>query len=196
MWQTGYDTLERIARGAVFVAGLALLVAAALVTVDVLCRKFLGLTVSGSDEISGYIFAAGTTWAYSYALLHRSNVRIDALYNIFPLWLKATLDVVGVSLLLIYMAIQTKLSVEVFIESWKLDSVAVTTLATPLWIPQLLWAAGLVLFMVTLIFVAAFSITRLIHKDFANVNRVAGVLTVDEEVQEEMRGLDLDGRTI
>lgn len=196
MWQTGYNTLERVARGAVFVAGLALLVAATLVTVDVLCRKFLGLTVSGSDEISGYIFAAGTTWAYSYALLHRANVRIDALYNIFPIWLKATLDVVGVTLLLIYMAIQTKLSVEVFIESWKLDSVAVTTLATPLWIPQLLWAAGLVLFMVTLIFVAAFSITRLIHKDFANVNRVAGVLTVDEEVQEEMRGLDLDGRTI
>lgn len=196
MWQTGYDTLERIARGAVFVAGLALLVAAALVTVDVLCRKFLGLTVSGSDEISGYIFAAGTTWAYSYALLHRANVRIDALYNIFPIWLKATLDVVGVTLLLIYMAIQTKLSVGVFIESWKLDSVAVTTLATPLWIPQLLWAAGLVLFMITLIFVAAFSITRLIHKDFANVNRVAGVLTVDEEVQAEMKGLDLDGRTI
>lgn len=196
MWQTGYDTLERIARSAVFVAGLALLIAAALVTVDVLCRKFLGLTVSGSDEISGYIFAAGTTWAYSYALLHRSNVRIDALYNIFPIWLKATLDVVGVVLLLIYMSIQTKLAVEVFIDSWRLDSVAVTTLATPLWIPQLFWAAGLVLFIITLIFVAAFSITRLIHKDFANVNRVAGVLTVDEEVQEEMRGLDLDGRTV
>lgn len=196
MWQTGYDVLERIARSAVFIAGLALLGAAVLVTVDVLCRKFLGLTVSGSDEISGYVFAAGTTWAYSYALLHRSNVRIDALYNIFPLWLKAVLDVVGVSLLLVYMAIQTFYAVDVFLESWKFDSVAVTTLATPLWIPQLLWVIGLLMFMVTLIFVAAFSIARLLVGDFAQVNRVAGVMTVDEEVEEEMRGIDLDGKAV
>ncbi len=191
MWQRGLATLEAIARRAVFVAGLALLAAAALVTVDVLCRKFLGLTVSGSDEISGYVFAAGTTWAYSYALLHRSNVRIDAIYNLFPLWTKAVLDVVGVVLLLIYMGIQTRLSVNVFLESWAQDSVAITTLATPLWIPQLFWAAGLVLFMVTLIFVAAFSIAKLVVGDILSVHAVAGVLTVDEEVEEEMRGIGI-----
>ncbi len=196
MWQSGYDTLEWVARRAVFVAGMALLAAAVLVTVDVFCRKFLGLTVSGSDEISGYVFAAGSTWAYSYALLHRANVRIDAIYNLLPLPVKAVLDVVGVTLLLAYMGIQTKLAAGAFIESWNNSSVAVTTLATPLWIPQLFWVAGLVLFMVTLIFVAAFSIARLLTRDFAAVNSVAGVLSVDEEVQAEMQGVDLDGRPV
>lgn len=195
MWQRGLLVLENIARKAVFVAGLALLFAAVLVTVDVLCRKFIGLTVSGSDEISGYVFAAGTTWAYSYALLHRSNVRIDAIYNLFPLWLKAGLDVVGVVLLLVYMAIQTQLAAGAFIESWNQDSVAVTTLATPLWMPQLLWVAGLVLFLITLIFVAAYSIARLLVGDVLTVHAVVGVLTVDEEVEEEMRGVGVDRGT-
>jgi len=196
MWQSGFNVLEAIARRAVFVAGCALLAAAALVTVDVLCRKFLALTVSGSDEISGYVFAAGTTWAYSYALLHRSNVRIDAIYNLFPLWIRAVLDVVGVSLLLLYMAIQTELAVGVFLESWEQNSVAITTLATPLWIPQLLWVVGLVLFMITLIFVAAFALARLVAGDVAAVSKVAGVLTVDEEVEAEMHGIDLDGKSV
>lgn len=196
MWQSGYDALEWVARRAVFVAGLALLTSAVLVTVDVLCRKFLSLTVSGSDEISGYVFAAGTTWAYSYALLHRSNVRIDAFYNLFPVWLKAILDVVGVTLLLVYMSIQTELAVGVLLESWAQNSVAVTTLATPLWIPQLFWVLGLALFIITLIFVAAFAIARLVVGDVAGVNRIAGVLTVDEEVEAEMQGVDLEGKAV
>ncbi|MEQ9126160.1 MAG: TRAP transporter small permease [Alphaproteobacteria bacterium] len=196
MWQGIHDALEGVARRAVLIAGMALLTAAALVSVDVLCRKFLSLTVSGSDEISGYVFAAGTTWAYSYALLHRSNVRIDAVYNLLPLWLRAVLDVVGVSLLLFYMGIQTHLALGAFIESWEGGSVSVTTLATPLWIPQLFWVLGLILFMITLIFVAIFSLAKLLAGDYAAVNVVAGVLSVDDEVEEEMRGLDLDGKRV
>jgi len=192
MWQSGFNGLEWVAKRAVYVAGVALLVAAVLVTVDVLCRKFLSLTVSGSDEISGYVFAAGTTWAYSYALLHRSNVRIDAVYNLFPIWVRAILDVVGVVLLLVYMAIQTELAIGVFVESWTAGSIAITTLKTPLWIPQLFWVIGLILFMITLIFVAAYSIARLLVGDMAGVHKVAGVLTVDEEVEAEMQGVKIE----
>lgn len=195
MWERGFAILETISRRAVYVAGIALLIAAVLVTVDVICRKFLSLTVSGSDEISGYVFAAGTTWAFSYALLNRSNVRIDVLYNLMPIWAKALLDIVGVILLLTYMGIQTNLAIGTFIESWEQNSTAVTTLLTPLWIPQLFWVAGLVLFMITLIFVAAFSISRLIVGDMAGINKVAGVLSVDEEVQAELSGRDAKRET-
>ena len=73
-----HHRLEQISRFAVWVGGAALMAAAFMVTVDVLFRKFVGITMSGSDEYSGYVFAASTTWAYSYCLLHRSNVRIDA----------------------------------------------------------------------------------------------------------------------
>ena len=100
-----HSALKRVSLWAVWLAGLALLLSAIMVTVDVLCRKFLGVTMSGSDEISGYVFAAGTTWAYSYCLLNRSNVRIDALYNFLPVGVRAGLDVFGVTLLLIYICL-------------------------------------------------------------------------------------------
>ena len=91
---------------AVWIGGGSLLLAAVMVTVDVLCRRFLGITMSGSDS-TGYIFAASTTWAYSYCLLHRSNVRIDALYNLLPRPVTGILDVVGLSMLLYYMSVMT-----------------------------------------------------------------------------------------
>ena len=72
-----HRALQRISLWAVWIAGTALLLSAFMVTFDVLFRKFFSITMSGSDEVSGYVFAAGTTWAYSYCLLNRSNVKYD-----------------------------------------------------------------------------------------------------------------------
>mgnify|MGYP003325225332 CR=1 FL=1 len=105
MFEAIHSRLERISQYAVWVGGAALLAAAVMVTVDVFARKFFSITMSGSDEYSGYVFSATTTMAYSYCLLHRSNVRIDALYNLLPRQVTAFLDVIGLSLLLYYMSI-------------------------------------------------------------------------------------------
>ena len=78
---------ERFARYTVWAGGVLMLVAAVVVTLDVLQRKvshLTGLSISGSDEISGYLFAISTAWAFSFALLHRANVRVDALYLVLP----------------------------------------------------------------------------------------------------------------
>lgn len=189
MLQRLHGALEHISRYAVWCGGAALLVAAVIVTVDVFMRKFLSITMSGSDEISGYVFAASTTWAYSYCLLHRSNVRIDALYNFFPRWLKAVLDVVGVTLLLGYMSLLTDKAVDMLITSWNNDSVSISTLAVPLWIPQLFWVAGLVLFIFTLLVVALHALFGLVTGDLDRVQRVAGVRSVEEEIDEETHGM-------
>lgn len=185
-----YHGLERVSRVAVWLGGLALMICAVMVTVDVLARKFLGMTMSGSDEISGYVFAAGTTWAYSYCLLHRSNIRIDALYNFLPAWARAALDVLGLALLLLFMWHMTDKSIDVFLTSWQYDSVAITTLATRLWIPQLFWVAGLVLFVFTLIVVLLYTVLSLLRRDLATERRIAGVLTIHEEIAEETHGID------
>ena len=84
--------LLSVSRFAVWIGGAALMLSAIMVTLDVISRKIFGFTISGSDEISGYVFAAGTTWAYSYCLLHRSNIRIDAVYNLLPPVVRNVLD--------------------------------------------------------------------------------------------------------
>ena len=181
--------LGRISRYAVWVGGAALLGAAVLVTLEIFLRGAFNVSIGGADEISGYIFAASTTWAYSFCLLHRANVRIDAFYNFLPRPVRAVLDVVGTVLLLGYMGILTESALNVFLESWANNSTAITTLQTPLWIPQLFWLAGLMLFMVTLIVVALYSLLTLLRGDIAGVQRIAGVRSIDEEVAEETHGM-------
>jgi TRAP-type C4-dicarboxylate transport system permease small subunit len=186
-----HRALQRISLWAVWIAGTALLLSAFMVTVDVLFRKFFSITMSGSDEVSGYVFAAGTTWAYSYCLLNRSNVRIDVLYNFLPVRIRAILDVVGVALLLYYMSYLTRKAYGVFWTSWTGNSVSTTTLQTPLWIPQLAWFLGLALFVVTLSFVLLYTLVGLIRRDDALVQRVAGAMSAQEEIVQETHGLDV-----
>lgn len=191
MLESIHSRLERISQLAVWVGGAALLAAALMVTVDVLSRKIFSVTMSGSDEYSGYVFSATTTWAYSYCLLHRSNVRIDALYNYLPRKVTAILDVVGLLLLFYFMSIMTYYAMVSFVDSWVNNSVSITTLGTPQWIPQLFWVAGLILFFVTLIFVVVYSVAALLQRNWDLVARVAGVPSIAETMQEETHGIDV-----
>ena len=189
MFERIHARLARIAQVAVWIGGGAHLAAAIMVTIDVVLRKIFSVTMSGSDEMSGYVFAAGTTWAYSYCVLHRSNIRIDAVYNLLPRRLCGVLDIVGVVLLLIFNGVLTRHAWEAFATSYVRDSVSITTLATPLWIPQLFWVIGLIAFQLTLIFVAVYATLRYWQRDDAAVNRIVGVPTVAEEVEAETRGM-------
>ncbi len=186
-----HNWLDVLSRWAVWIGGASLMLSAIMVTVDVICRKFFGITMSGSDEITGYVFAASTTWAYSYCVIHRSNVRIDAAYNFLPIWLRAILDVVGLALLLGFMAYLTDKAIDVFVTSWQRDSVSITTLATPQWIPQLAWVTGLVLFVFTAGFVLIYALVALLRGDVVLVQHVAGAMNVEDEIAEETHGMDI-----
>jgi TRAP-type C4-dicarboxylate transport system permease small subunit len=192
MFERIHELLKRISTYAVWVSGAALMISAIIVTVDVVLRKFVGWTMSGSDEVTSYVFAAGTTWSYSYCLLHRANIRIDAVYNLLPVGVRNGLDLVGVFLLLLYMGVLTDRAVVVLQDTIENGSVSNTTLTTPLWIPQLAWLGGLIMFMITLIFVAAYAATAMLKRDSAAVTRIAGILSIEEEIEEETRGTGAD----
>lgn len=183
--------LEHLSRYAVWVGGASLLLAAIMVAVDVTLRKAFGITMSGSDEISGYVFAASTTWAYSFCLLHRSHIRIDALYNQLPLPARGILDIVGLTLLLVYMAILTKHSWIAFMTSYDNNAVSITTLSTPLWIPQAFWVFGLILFVITLAFVLVHAVTALLVRNWQLLASIAGIMSIEEEIEEETAGVEV-----
>ncbi len=183
--------LEQISRLAVWIGGGTLMAAAFMVTIDVLSRKFIGITMSGSDEYSGYVFSATTTWAYSFCLLHRSNVRIDALYSTLPRPVAACLDVIGCILLLYYMSIMTYYAGIAFTDSYENNSVSITTLATPQWIPQLFWFVGLLLFLVTLVFVTLYTLVALLQRNWELIGKIAGVPSIADVIEEETHGQDV-----
>jgi len=191
MFERIYHALEWVSRRAVWMGGAALLLAAVMVTLDVVSRKLFNVTMSGADEISGYVFAASTTWAYSYCLLHRANIRIDALYTFLPRRLCAVLDTLAVALLLLYNSVLAYRAWGAFSESWARDSVSITTLGTPQWIPQLFWASGLIFFEAVLLFVFLYTMAGLLRRDPDLVGRIAGVPSVAEEIEAETHGMTL-----
>ncbi len=176
---------ERIAHLAVWVGGALMIFAAFMVTLDVLLRKFLSVTLGGADEISGYLFAIATVWAFSYAALHRVNVRIDALYTHFPRPLRAALDLLGLALLTGFVLLLTWRATLLFTDTVENWSRSITPLQTPLAIPQSLWLAGLLLFSFTLVLIMTASVVAIFRGDIAKMQRLIGVRTVSEEVEVE-----------
>jgi len=181
-----YRLFERVAKVAVWVSGFALLAVALLVTVDVISRKWFGATLAGSDEISGYVLACASSWAYAFCLMRRSHIRIDAVYNFVPLRIRCLFDILGLTVLLVFIALMTHRAVGVLVESLETNAISNTSLVTPLWIPQAFWVGGLVFFTATLVVVLVHVILAFARRDLASVQRSAGVPSVEDSVEEEI----------
>jgi len=169
MLATIHNGFEKLSKMAVWIGGASLLGAALMVSIDVICRKFFSITMSGSDEYSGYVFAASTTW-----------------------------DLIGLILLLYFMAIMTYHALIVFWDATicfrdaeRKCAVAITTLGTPQWIPLFFWVFGLVMFIITLLFLLIYTTVALCQRNWALVAKLAGVPSVVDTIEEETQGVDV-----
>lgn len=145
--------------------------------------------MSGSDEVSGYLFAIATALSLPYALLHRANVRIDAAYVFLPPKVRYGLDLFGLALLSIFAFFVTwraALSVQV---TWTNGSRAITPLQTPLILPQSAWLFGWLLLCLCLALVFVAMIAAGLRRDFERASQIAGIPSVEEEIQEETAGV-------
>ncbi|MEM7375941.1 MAG: TRAP transporter small permease [Pseudomonadota bacterium] len=185
MFDRLHTSLSSLARGAATVGGLAMCGAAFMVTLDVLSRKLFGVTLRGADEITGYVFACTTTWAFAHALMTRSHIRIDAAYTVLGTPMRALLDVLGLGLLTLYIGLLTRSAWSVVTESVRYDYTAQTPLATPLWLPQSVWFAGLAFMSVCLAFLMVRALWLVARRDWQAINAFAGVRSLDQDIAEE-----------
>lgn len=181
-----YSLAEKVSQMATWASAGLLFFAATYITIDVLCRKLFSVSLHGSDEISGYVLAISTSWSLSFTLLKRANVRIDALYMRLSSRLTAWLDVVGLLLMGVFMAVVAWFSVSLWLNSVWMGATASTQLRTPLMIPQGLWAFGFVLFLVVLLVLLCKVGALLCKGDYEAVGRIAGIRSVAEEVSDEV----------
>lgn len=175
----------RLSRYGVWFGGALVLASAFLVAFDVIVRKLFVFTVGGADELSGYAFAIGTTWALAFTLLQRANVRVDALYIRLPAALQAVLDLVALLALGFFVGLLTWQAWAVLETSLAFDARATTPLQTPLWMPQSLWLAGLVLFAFTWLPLLLRTLLALLTGDLGTVRRLAGARTIEEDAAAE-----------
>lgn len=173
-----------LSRWAVWVGGALTLASVLLITFEVVSRRLFGFSLGGADELSGYAFAISITWAFAFTVLERANVRIDVLYQHLPVRVTAFLDWLSLVALGVFAVYLSYYGTLVALTSWEQSSAANTPLATPLWIPQFLWAAGLVWFVIVLLLMLLRSSAALVTGDLELVKTLAGMKTASEEADE------------
>src|SRR5229473_8674701 len=110
--------LRDVTRWGLWFGGALVLLAAVLIAVDVLMRKFLATSIGGADELAGYALAIGTAWGLGATLVDRAHIRIDSLYVLFPQKLRLALDLVALILLIGFFALTLWHGLGVLSQSW------------------------------------------------------------------------------
>ena len=181
--------IRRFAQWGLWFGGALVMLAAVLIGIDVVLRKFFALSIGGADELAGYALAIGTTWGLGAALLDRAHIRIDSLYLLFPQKLRLVLDLAALALLVGFFALVAWHGMSVVSQSWTSESRSQSALETPTIIPQAMWLAGLVVFVAigVVLLIDALRITA--AGNLRGATRLVGTRSAEEEVQDEIRDL-------
>jgi TRAP-type C4-dicarboxylate transport system permease small subunit len=195
--ETAWKAVAAVARLAVWLGGALLFAAAGIVSAEVIARKGLGplfgtgVVFSGSDEISAYLFAVGTSFSLAHVLVTRGHVRIDALYTLFGRRTRILLDLLALIVLGIFVGALLE-------RAWDLASTSVieglrsnTPLRIPLAWAQVPWLGGIALFALALVLAVLRTVLALARGDYATASATSSVATQDEEVESELEGLGI-----
>jgi TRAP-type C4-dicarboxylate transport system permease small subunit len=180
---------RRVAHWGLWFGGALVLLAALLIGVDVVLRKFFDASIGGADELAGYALALGTTWALAATLLERAHIRIDSLYVLLPRPLRFTLDITGLVLLVTFFALIAWHGASVVAQSWAAESRSQSALQTPLVIPQAIWLLGLIAFVAIGLLLLAQASMLAARGQHAAVAKLISTRSAEEEVDDEIRDL-------
>lgn len=136
--------IELGAKIMVWCAGASLIVMSFVITAETLLRKYAGFSIGNVHEISAYVFAVSSAWAFGWALLQGAHIRITALQAQFGPAGRALLDLFAWLAFLIVFAIIAYRACDLAWESYTTGARSPTTMRTLLFIPQALWALGMV----------------------------------------------------
>lgn len=181
--------VRRLSQAGLWFGGALILLAAVLIGIDVILRVGFNRSIGGADELSGYALAIGTVWGLGAALLDRAHIRIDSLYILFPTPLRLALDVFGLILFLAFFGLVTWHGLGVLQQSMQSGSRSQSALETPLLIPQALWIAGLLAFLVTGSVLLLHALGLALRGDASGMAKAIGTKSAEEEVEEEIKAL-------
>jgi TRAP-type C4-dicarboxylate transport system permease small subunit len=181
--------VRRFAQWGLWFGGALVLLAAVLIGIDVLMRKFLARSIGGADELAGYSLAIGTAWGLGAALLDRAHIRIDSLYVLFPQKLRLALDLLALVLLVGFFALTLWHGLGVLSQSWISNSHSQSALETPTVIPLALWIAGLASFVVVGVLLLLRAATLMAARDLRGAAQLISTRSAEEEVEDEIRDL-------
>lgn len=167
------------------VGGYILLALSFVIVFEILARKLFSFSLQGVDEIGGYVVAGTGTFGFAYALIERTHTRIDIILDHVPRMARNFLNILAYALVTGSALFITRYAYLALNESLLFNSHSPTPLQTPMWIPQGIWFAGLVVFSAT-------ALAMLVHlivlhfKDSERAYHQYGPPTINEELEREL----------
>ena len=183
--RTVLSVSHTISRWLVWIGGTLILLSAFMVTAEILLRKFFNISLGGADELSGYAFGVATSFGMAYALFERAHIRVDALYNTFPFWIKMLASLLGLVLLAGFTAVVCYTATGMVADTLTHSSRSITPMRTPLLIPQLPWLAGWLFFLFCCILVFISAVVYLLRGQFRKASLLISTKSIDEQIQDE-----------
>ncbi|KAF0228413.1 MAG: TRAP-type transport system small [Beijerinckiaceae bacterium] len=186
---------QRISRVLAWAAGAIILFGCAgLITIDVVTRYFFKRGMVESFEISGYALAACIGLGMAFTVTSKSNIRVDILLDSLPDPIRIACDILAsLALALIAVALAWH-SFGTLQQSWAMGAKSVSTLQTPMILPQGIWWVGLFWFAAMAVLIPFQALARLMRRERGGFNHLIGSLRVVEEI--EQAGVPASGEKV
>lgn len=181
-----YQVLEWLSRRAMWVAGFCYLLITVLICFDIFARQLLGFSTESTIELTGYLMAVGMSWGLAGTLFERGHVRIDVLVQRMPLRVRVWLHLASLLALVISTGFYVYGAVSIAKDSFAFNATDLTTLRTPLVVPQGIWAAGFVLLLLAALALALRSVGQLARGDLGAMDRALMARTYEDEAAETL----------
>jgi TRAP-type C4-dicarboxylate transport system permease small subunit len=189
-----------IARVGAIVAGWALMAISVATCIEVIGRKYFGFSFRGLDEIGGYMLAGVSAFGFAYALSKHSHMRVTLLFPYIPAWVQSFLNALAMLTLAAMAAFCAWRGIYEVLDVLTSGKHSNTPLSVPLWMPQSIWLAGMLVFAAGAVLMALDAL-GLFFRNRASLNRIYGPQSLEEEIASEIghaesrEGLDRARRT-
>jgi TRAP-type C4-dicarboxylate transport system permease small subunit len=186
--------IEWVSRRAMGLAGWCYLAMTILICFDVGARRLLGFSTGATTELSGYLMAIGMSWGLAGTLLERGHVRIDVLLQKMPLGWRVLFHLLSLTAMLVSIGFFIWGATSLALDSYTFGSTDLTTMRTPLVLPQGLWAAGFVLFGLAAVALMVRGLRQSVQGDWQAMDQSLMSRNDLDEAQDTLQALGADTR--
>lgn len=137
------------------VSGFLFFVTAFFITADVITRRLFQFSSQATDEISAFVLAVGSAWAFAHALATGGHVQVDVALSRLPKRAREWLNLVALIVLNLFLGLLVWRAWALVVTSYVFRAQSHSVYHFPLVWPQSLWAAGCTVFLATAIVMLA-----------------------------------------
>lgn len=138
--------MDACRRSSLAVSAVALIALTLLEIVEIFLRTFFRTSLLIVDEYAGYLLATMVFMGLCNSFHGGGFVRVEAVYNFFRGIPKRVVDIIFLLILDVLFYIIAYQCVLLNVLNFQKKLVSNSILKTPIWIPQLMMSAGLILF--------------------------------------------------